>query len=215
MSLIKSIKQQLGLSGTPLENYFWDASVPNNLSLKRGTPDAPGADVMQVVDGVLQNSFVSMEAKMATGTTVEFIGIPDWAKRVTFIFASMSTNGVKVPIIQIGSSAGFKTSGYVGSVASLLPDSVGKTAALSVGVNVYPIELTAAAAYTGRLVFDKLGNSNTWVFSGTYAVISATTYANAVVAGNVDAGGTLDRIRFATSTLVDLFDNGAVSVTYE
>lgn len=51
MSIIKSIKQVLGLSGTASQNHFWDGSVPNQLSLKRGTPDAPGADVMSVVNG--------------------------------------------------------------------------------------------------------------------------------------------------------------------
>ena len=50
MSIIKSIKQVLGL-GPAAENHFWDGSVANQLSLKRGTPDAPGSTVMQVVDG--------------------------------------------------------------------------------------------------------------------------------------------------------------------
>ena len=52
MSIIQSIKQVLGLSGTASENHFWDGSVPNQLSLKRGTPDAPGATVFAIVSGV-------------------------------------------------------------------------------------------------------------------------------------------------------------------
>lgn len=51
MSIIKSIKHVLGL-GPVAENHFWDGSVPNQLTLKRGTPDAPGATVMQVNEGV-------------------------------------------------------------------------------------------------------------------------------------------------------------------
>jgi len=54
MSLIKSIKQVLGLSGTAAENHFWDGSVANQLTLKRGTPDAPGATVLQAVNGVVK-----------------------------------------------------------------------------------------------------------------------------------------------------------------
>jgi hypothetical protein len=50
MSIIKSVKQILGLHPAA-ENHFWDGSVANQLSLKRGTPDAPGADVISVVDG--------------------------------------------------------------------------------------------------------------------------------------------------------------------
>lgn len=53
MSIIKSIKQALGLSGTASENHFWDGSVPNQLSLKRGTPDAPGTTLMSFIAGVL------------------------------------------------------------------------------------------------------------------------------------------------------------------
>lgn len=52
MSIIKSIKQVLGL-GPAAENHFWDGSVPNQLSLKRGTPDAPGAELLNVKSGVL------------------------------------------------------------------------------------------------------------------------------------------------------------------
>ena len=59
MSIIKSIKQVLGLSGTAGENHFWDGSVPNQLSLKRGTPEAPGPTVLGISNGkvsALQNA---------------------------------------------------------------------------------------------------------------------------------------------------------------
>lgn len=48
MSLLKTIRAQLGLSNTPAENHFFDGSVANQLTLKKGTPDAQGADVMTV-----------------------------------------------------------------------------------------------------------------------------------------------------------------------
>lgn len=47
MSLIKSIKQVLGLSVTPSENYHWDGSVANKLVLKRGVPGAEGVTVLE------------------------------------------------------------------------------------------------------------------------------------------------------------------------
>jgi hypothetical protein len=52
MSIIKSIKQVLGL-GPAAENHFWDGSVANQLSLKRGTPDAPGTELMKFLAGVV------------------------------------------------------------------------------------------------------------------------------------------------------------------
>lgn len=53
MSLLRSIRAQLGLmsGGNESQNHFFDGSVPNQLTLKRGVPDAPGATVMQVVSG--------------------------------------------------------------------------------------------------------------------------------------------------------------------
>lgn len=51
MSLLKSIKQQLGL-GPAAENHFFDGSVPNQLTLKRGTPDAPGITIFASQSGV-------------------------------------------------------------------------------------------------------------------------------------------------------------------
>lgn len=51
MSIIQSIKQVLGLSGTASENHFWDGSIPNILSLKRGIPSAPGAEVININAG--------------------------------------------------------------------------------------------------------------------------------------------------------------------
>lgn len=53
MSIIKSIKQQLGLGGTASEQHFWDGSVANQLTLKRGTPDAPGAELIKALNGLL------------------------------------------------------------------------------------------------------------------------------------------------------------------
>lgn len=67
MSIIKSIKQVLGLSATPAENHFWDGSVPNQLSLKRGTPEAPGATVLEVING-------QISVAVPPGTIIDFAG---------------------------------------------------------------------------------------------------------------------------------------------
>jgi len=73
MSLLKSIKQQLGL-GPAAENHFWDGSVANQLSLKRGTPDAPGATVFSAQSGIpmfpVLGSFADDAAAAAGGVPV-------------------------------------------------------------------------------------------------------------------------------------------------
>lgn len=46
-------KQVIGISATASENHFLDGSTPNILSIKRGTPNAPGAEVLKVNAGVV------------------------------------------------------------------------------------------------------------------------------------------------------------------
>lgn len=72
MSVIQSIKQVLGLSGTASENHFWDGSVPNQLSLKRGTPAAPGAELIKALNGAL--SFPSQGQSLAANGYVKLPG---------------------------------------------------------------------------------------------------------------------------------------------
>lgn len=83
MSIIKSIKQVLGLSGTASENHFWDGSAPNQLSLKRGTPEAPGAELIKALNGVL--SFPSQGQLLAANGYVKLPGglIIQWGNGTT------------------------------------------------------------------------------------------------------------------------------------
>lgn len=92
MSIIQSIKQVLGLSGTASENHFWDGSVPNQLSLKRGTPDAPGAELIKALNGALSfpNQGQSLAAngyvKLPGGLIVQWLTVPGAASDNPFNF---------------------------------------------------------------------------------------------------------------------------------
>jgi hypothetical protein len=99
MSIIKSIKQVLGLSGTASENHFWDGSVPNQLSLKRGTPDAPGAELIKALNGAL--SFPSQGQSLTQNGYVKLPGglIVQWGSQVVGINGISSiTSSVIFPI---------------------------------------------------------------------------------------------------------------------
>lgn len=61
--------QTVGVSSTASENHFWDGSVANQLTLKRGTPASVGSTVLQVVNGVVTTPLQTGPAFMATGTT--------------------------------------------------------------------------------------------------------------------------------------------------
>lgn len=102
MSIIKSIKQVLGLSGTASENHFWDGSVANQLSLKRGTPEAPGAVVLSVnagetsfPSGKLANSGVAVATAVidgGAGTLLRGKGIASISRSATGVFVITLNN---------------------------------------------------------------------------------------------------------------------------
>jgi hypothetical protein len=60
------------------------------------------------------SQLVSGVAVSATGTAIDFTGIPSWAKRITVMFSGVSTNGSSILQIQLGDSGGVETTGYVG-----------------------------------------------------------------------------------------------------
>jgi hypothetical protein len=66
-----AIKTEIGL-GPAAENHFWDGSVANQLSLKRGTPDAPGTELMKFLEGVV--SFPNQGQSLTTNGYVKLPG---------------------------------------------------------------------------------------------------------------------------------------------
>lgn len=84
--------QTVGVSSTTSENHFWDGSAPNQLSLKRGTPNAPGAELIKALNGVL--SFPNQAQSLATngyvklpgGLIVQWLTVPGAASDNTFSF---------------------------------------------------------------------------------------------------------------------------------
>lgn len=76
-------KTQMGVSATASENHFWDGSVANQLSLKRGTPAAPGAELIKALNGEL--SFPNQEQSLTQNGYVKLPGglIVQWGQATT------------------------------------------------------------------------------------------------------------------------------------
>ena len=147
----------------------------------------------------------------ATGTSIDFTGIPSWVKKITVMFNSISTNGASNPIIRVGSGT-FATTGYVSSGTNLDPGLVVNASGSTAG-----LQLCSAAGATvifgGNIVLTLLG-SNTWVSCGTIARAdnSGSMFLNS---GYVTLSGTLDRIRLTTVNGTDTFDAGSINIMYE
>ena len=154
--------------------------------------------------GVQGNSgaFVAGTAVASTsGTSIDFTSIPSWVKRITFMLDGVSTNGGSTIQIQLGTSSGVETTGYVsGNVYG----------ALTTG---FLTALNPAASYLqyGTQVFTKI-NGNSWVQNGN---ILTTGIAIAPVAGSKTLSGTLDRVRLTTIGGTDTFDAGTINILYE
>lgn len=142
----------------------------------------------------------------ASGLSVDFTGIPSWAKRITVMFIELSTNGSSNPLIQIGSGS-YKTSGYSGSQV-LLTSGVA-VANLSSG---FPLGGGAAVAVrNGQIVLDNMGG-DVWVCAGGSGFGDSAGIAECK--GYAALSGTLDRLRifFGGS---DTADSGLVSILIE
>jgi hypothetical protein len=148
---------------------------------------------------------VSGTAVTASSTSVDFTGIPSWAKRITVMFSGVSTNGTSNILVQIGAGS-ITSSGYVSAA------SIGTTAVASTAGFVLTGQVTAATSQSGIVTIATLG-SNVWASSGNLCFSNASS--TNVSGGTISLGGTLDRVRITTVNGTDTFDAGTINILYE
>lgn len=151
---------------------------------------------------------VSDTAKSASGTAVDFTGIPSWVKRITVMFNGVSTSGASGLLIQIGSGS-ITTTGYVST--GLVINNASGTAGLSSTAGFVISATLAADIVSGMMTITSI-SSNSWISSHTAK--RSTTQA-LFGAGNVSLSGTLDRVRITTVNGTDTFDAGTINILYE
>lgn len=185
-----------------------NASVAGNLLLGT-TTQATGA--MLTVNGSIKGTITSGTAVASTsGTSIDFTGIPSWAKRITIMFNSVSTSGTGVPLIQLGTSGGIVTSGYLGSCCA--SNSLTGTTRTN-GFGTSP-SVGASDVLNGSLVLTLLNAATgTWTISGVLAFSSGAVITSN--AGSVVITNTLTTVRITTTTGTDTFDLGSINILYE
>jgi hypothetical protein len=145
-----------------------------------------------------------------SGTSKDFTGIPAWVKRITVMFAGVSTNGTNYYMLQVGSSS-VSTSGYNG-VCSQLNTSNMSTGVVTNGFMLTYATTTAATTYSGNIVITLVG-SNTWTQTGSLGRSDGALYTSSGISPAL--GGVLDRVRITTNGGTDTFDAGSVNIIYE
>jgi hypothetical protein len=146
-------------------------------------------------------------AVTASGTSVNFTGIPSWAKRITVIFQGVSTNGTSNILVRLGTSGGIITTGYVtGSSTSSGTNTTATDGLFAVN------SATAAENYTGNIVIYNI-TGTTWASANHCA--NMTTGNTRIGGGSIDIAGTLTQLSITTSSGTQVFDAGTINVMWE
>lgn len=170
-----------------------------------GTPTAPTQTAGDNSTKIATTAYVDGKMVLGTvvtasGTAIDFTGIPSWVKRITVMFNGVSTNGTSLILIQLGSGS-IQTSGYISSVGSAYSTS-----------GLLQIQgITATDTYYGTSIISNI-NNNDWVNSSLTKRQASTGEFGG---GSKTLSATLDRIRITTVNGTDTFDAGQINIMYE
>lgn len=166
----------------------------------------PSGSGTVTVNGLNSNIVSGTAVASTSGTSIDFTGIPSWVKRITIMLAGVSTNGSSIPIVQLGTSSGIETTGYVSAIMDV-------TAISNLYTNGFPCIYTntPTANFLGKITIDLLAN-NTWVAGILTMRDAPSTY---VGEGTKTTAATLDRVRITTVNGTDTFDAGSINILYE
>jgi hypothetical protein len=142
-----------------------------------------------------------------SGTSIDFTGLPSWVKRITVMFAEVSTTGSSNIQIQLGTTGGFVTTSYLGSSWSANSSNVNNsTGFLIVASN------GSGNRYNGSATIS-LAASYLWV---SQSIVSRSDAAiTSLGSGSRDLSGTLTKLRITTVNGTDTFDAGSINIMYE
>lgn len=162
----------------------------------------------------IKNSLMFLETAKATtsGTSIDFTGIPSWAKKITVLLNNISTNGTSVVQIQVGTSGGFQTTGYNCEVYTIQTTGQGVLSA-STG-HLIQFNSNASDIIRGQIQFILIDAS-----TGAWVSTSYNQYRTGVVSAlgstTKTLSGTLDRVRLTTVNGTDTFDAGTINILIE
>ena len=156
----------------------------------------------------------SLITKMSAGgvsasgnTSVDFTSMPSWINIITVTFRNISNGGSDI-LVQLGTSSGVTTSGYVST--SIDFDGSGSATTSSTAGLILKVN-SASNIINGIMVIAYTG-SNAWVNNHS---VSTTTNVMSTGGGTIALGGTLDRVRITSVSGTDAFDAGTLNVSYQ
>ena len=149
-------------------------------------------------------------AVTASGTSVDFTGIPSTAKRITVMFSGISTNGTSSFLLRFGSGS-LDTTGYVSYNGSILGTNATAVSTDTSGHLITP-SVTASTSHSGTIILTLL-NANVWLTNSTSQ--RSDGIVNNAITTKAALSSTLDRIRITTVNGTDTFDAGSINIMWE
>jgi hypothetical protein len=145
-----------------------------------------------------------------SGTSIDFTSIPAGVKRITVMFAGVSTNGTSNIIIQLGTGATptYTITGYLGGIIGYSGAGFSNFTTGFIVANA----LTAAYNQSGQIIINNV-TSNTWTESS--ALMVSNNNAGNWGAGHIPLGAALTAVRVTTVAGTDTFDAGSINILYE
>jgi len=142
-----------------------------------------------------------------SGTNIDFTSIPSWVKRLTVIFNGVSLSGTANLMVRVGTSSGFETSGYTGTV-------LGNGTQEQWTSGGYQVTRTgqSSSTYSGSLVLFNV-SGDIWIASATMA--DGTNAFAGLAAGTKTLAGLLTQVRITTTNGTDTFDAGSINILFE
>jgi hypothetical protein len=169
----------------------------------------PGANTSTQIGSLTSRTSVAT----TSGTAVNFTNIPSWVTRITIMFVGVSTSGTSDIIVQLGTSGGIVSSGYLGSALTFVASASPGSSALTSGfLNRMGGAAAAAATRHGSVVLSELGN-NIWVANLSIGLSDAIYLSS--TAGSLTLASILTQLRITTVNGTDTFDAGAINIMYE
>jgi hypothetical protein len=145
-------------------------------------------------------------------SSVTFTDIPSWAQEISLSFSDISSTTAAIPCVRLGDSGGLETTGY-NAAAVQTPNGLanagsGSTTLFPVVGSQDPLFVTSGHAH----LFLHDPSTNTWTFTTVVGYHATVRSSNG--GGTKALSGTLDRVQFLISNLVDTFDSGSVTLRY-
>lgn len=160
------------------------------------------ATIRAGIDAAVEN--LTLETmQSASGTEVDFTGIPAGTKEIVVMFNGTSLSGTDHFLVQIGDSGGFETTGYTSA-----SEGGGATATSTAGFVI--VGNSAAAGIYGQLTLN-LMDAATFLWTSQHGVSRSGVSMNGGGAKALSAELTQLRV---TKSSGDTFDAGSVNIAY-